>query len=112
VKKRRVMIWLLCLAYILLQVADALTTHFALSTSPHIHEANPLLAHLFSQYGIMHSLTLKVLFTSLPALGFAFLGTFTQTQKRFERASFWALLAGVVFMVALVLWNSYILLVM
>ena len=109
--ERRI-IWLLCVAYILLQVADALTTHFALSTSPHIHEANPLLAHLFSQYGITHSLTLKVLFASLPALGFAFLGTFTQTQKRFERASFWGLLAGVVFMVALVVWNSYILMVM
>jgi len=107
--ERRI-IWLLCVAYILLQVADALTTHFALSTSPYLHEANPLLAHLFSQYGTAQSLALKVLFASLPAFGFAFLGTFTQTQKKFEKASFWGLLAGVVFMSALVLWNSSLIL--
>ena len=103
-------IWLLCLAYILLNVADAFTTHFALTAFPHFHEANPLLAHLFSECGMAKSLTLKVFLTSLPALFLAVAGTFPQTQERFERASFFGLLAGVVVMVALVMWNTSLLL--
>ena len=99
------MLWLLCVAFVALQAADAALTWHALTTFPHFYEVNPLLASLFGEVGTEAALLAKVAVAAVPATLFASYGTLT-TNERSKKASLYALVTGVVLTAALVVWNA------
>ena len=99
------LLWLLCVAFVALQAADAALTWHALSTFPHFYEVNPLLASLFGEVGTKLALLAKVAIAAVPATLFASYGTLTTNQQG-KRASLYALITGVVLMVGIVVWNA------
>ena len=99
------MLWLLCVAFVALQAADAALTWHALSTFPHFYEVNPLFARIFNDVGVGFGLLVKVLAATTAGVAFAGYGVLT-TKERGKRASLYALVTGVVLTAAIVVWNA------
>ena len=83
IRVKRKAVWIMCLLFILFGVVSALTTYVGI-TYLSLSEANPFMAEMFTKYGMVTMLVIKLLIVSVLGVSIAIIGTHPRTWKSFS----------------------------